>query len=230
MSRDEDKRAAALAAVAEVTDGMLIGLGTGSTAAFAIAEIGRRCREGLKIEAVVTSLASEQQARGAGIRLRPLESVAVVDLAIDGVDEIDSGLRAIKGAGGAMLREKIVATAARRMVAIADGSKRVTRLGAAPLPIEILPVAEAYVASMIAALGARPARRGPSDAPYRTDQGNIVLDCHFGLIGDPAGLAARLSAIPGVLGHGLFVDEIDALYVADGGVVEGIARSTVINA
>jgi len=227
VSQDDDKRAAALAAVAEVRDGMLLGLGTGSTAAHAIAAIGRRVAEGLRIEAVVTSLASEAQARTAGIPLRPLETVATVDLAIDGVDEIDSALRAIKGAGGAMLREKIVATAARRMIAIADGSKRVAQLGAARLPVEILPLARAFVADALTRLGGRPAIRGGEDAPVRTDQGNIILDCHFGPIGDPATLAACLSAIPGVLGHGLFLSEIDALYVAEGGLVERIERPAV---
>jgi ribose 5-phosphate isomerase A len=224
MNRDEDKKAAALAAVAEVEDGMLIGLGTGSTAAFAIAGIGRRCAAGLRIEAVVTSLLSERMARAAGIPLRPMDQVAALDLAIDGADEIDPELRAIKGAGGAMLREKIIAAATRRMIVIADGSKRVVRLGAALLPVEILPLAQAFVADRIAAIGGLPILRQAAEALYRTDQGNIILDCRFGPVDDPAALAAHLSAIPGVLGHGLFLDEIDALYVADRGVVDRIER------
>ncbi len=225
MSRDADKQAAALAAVAEVRDGMLVGLGTGSTAAFAITEIGRLCAEGLRIEAVATSLATEAHARTAGIPLLELGSVATIDLAIDGTDEVDPTLRAIKGAGGAMLREKIVAAAARRMVVIADGSKRVAELGAAALPVEVLPVARAYVADVLAAVGGLPTLRGGESNPTLTDQGNIIFDCRFGPIEAPELLAARLSAIPGVMGHGLFLDEIDAVYLADGGMVERIERS-----
>lgn len=225
MDRDSDKQAAALAAVAEIRDGMLVGLGTGSTAAFAITQIGRLCAEGLRIEAVGTSLATEDHARALGITLRALESVAVIDLAIDGADEFDPSLRAIKGAGGAMLREKIVAAAARRMVVIADGSKRVAALGKAPLPIEVLPIARAYVADVLAACGGLPTLRGGDASPILTDQGNIIFDCNFGPIDDPTLLGQRLSAIPGVMGHGLFLDEIDAVYVADQGVVERIERS-----
>ena len=228
MAHDADKMAAALAAVTEVKAGMLVGLGTGSTAAFAIAEIGRLHAQGLRIEAVATSLATERHAREAGIPIVPLEAVAVIDLAIDGADEVDPQLRAIKGAGGAMLREKIVAAAARRMVVIADGSKRVAQLGAvASLPVEVLPVARAYVAHALAACGGLPIVRGGDDTPVLTDQGNIILDCNFGLIDDPVFLARDLSAIPGVLGHGLFLHEVDALYVADGGVVDRIERPVV---
>jgi ribose 5-phosphate isomerase A len=133
------KRAAAIAAVAEVADGMLVGLGTGTTAAFAIEALGLRVREGLACRAVATSERTTGLARVAGIPLLDLTDIAEIDLCIDGVDEIDAGLRAIKGAGGAMLREKIVASAARRMVAIADQSKAVVNLGARPVPIELLP-------------------------------------------------------------------------------------------
>jgi ribose 5-phosphate isomerase A len=229
MAHDADKKAAARAAVAEVKDGMLVGLGTGSTAAFAIAEIGRRYTQGLRIEAVATSLATEALARAAGIPILPLEAVAVIDLAIDGADEVDPHLRAIKGAGGAMLREKIVAAAARRMIVIADGSKRVTRLGeAAALPVEVLPIARTYVAHVLAACGGLPIVRGGDDTPTLTDQDNIILDCNFGPIDDPALLAQRLSAIPGVMGHGLFLVEVDALYVAAAGVVDRIERPVVV--
>ena len=217
MDRDADKRAAALAAADEVQDGMLVGLGTGSTAAFLITELGRRR---LRIEAVATSLKSEALAHAAGIAMRAMAEVESVDLAIDGIDEIDGQLRAIKGAGGAMLREKVVATSARRMVAIADGSKQVGRLGAVPVPVEVLPFAEAFVATQIRGLGGNPVAR----QAYRTDQDNIVLDCHFGKIADPRTLAAALSAIPGLLGHGLFLTEIDALYVANASVVSRVER------
>jgi ribose 5-phosphate isomerase A len=227
MGHDADKKAAALAAVAEVKDGMLVGLGTGSTAAFAIAEIGRLCAQGLEIKAVATSLATEALAREAGIPIVPLESVAVIDLTIDGADEVDPQLRAIKGAGGAMLREKIVAAAARRMVVIADKSKQVAQLGEAPLPVEVLPIALGYVTHILKAVGGLPILRGGEDSPARTDQGNIILDCSFGPIDDPTLLAQRLSSIAGVMGHGLFLDEVDALYVANEGVVDRIERPVV---
>jgi ribose 5-phosphate isomerase A len=224
MSRDADKRLAAIAAVGEVRDGMLIGLGTGSTAAFAIDEIGRRCRTGLSIRAAATSLATEARARAAGIPLVPFDDVSALDLAIDGADEIDPALHAIKGAGGAMLREKIIAAAAARMIVIADGSKRVVALGAAPVPVEILLFARGFVTAAIGKLGGTPVLRTHDGVAYRTDQGNPVLDCRFATIADPVALAAALSAIPGVLGHGLFVREIDAVYFADNGVIDRIER------
>jgi len=227
-SRDagrREKRAAALAAVREVEDGMLVGLGTGTTAAFAIREIARRVADGLRIEAVATSRASEAMARDAGIMVIPFDDVRHVDLAIDGVDEIDDALRAIKGAGGAMLREKIVATASLRMIVVADGSKKVVRIGKAKLPVEILPFARAFVADRLASAGGAVAlRHGADGAPYHTDQGNLVLDCAFPAMADPAALAVRISAIPGVLGHGLFLDEIDALYLAEGERVTRLER------
>jgi len=221
VDRDSDKMAAALAAADEVRDGMVVGLGSGSTAAFLIAELGRRS---LRIETVASSLRSESLARDAGIVVRAMDDVESVDLAIDGVDEVDSALRAIKGGGGAMLREKIVATSARRMIAIADGSKRVDRLGTAPVPVETLPFAQAFVAARVRMIGGNPVLR----QNYRTDQGNIVLDCHFGAITNPADLASSLAAIPGMLGHGLFLDEIDALYIADQGVASRVERAAPV--
>jgi ribose 5-phosphate isomerase A len=226
MSQDEDKKAAALAAADEVKPGMLVGLGTGSTAAFLIDELGRRYAQGLHFRAVATSLASEAQAKRLGIHILHFAEAAEIDLAIDGADEIDPALRAIKGAGGAMLREKCVAAAAKRMVVIADGSKTVAQLGIAmPVPCETLPFAQAYVGRAIEELGAHVVLRLKDGAPYRTDQDNLIFDCHFGRIGDPAALAARLAAIPGMLGHGLFVDEVDALYVAENGSATLIERT-----
>lgn len=218
MSQDTDKKAAALAAADEVQTGMLVGLGTGSTAAFLIDALGRRLADGLKFRAVATSIASERQASGLGIPVLPFSEVANIDLAIDGADEIDPELRAIKGAGGAMLREKCVAAAAARMVVIADSSKKVSQLGTSmPVPCETLPFAQAFVGRALADLGARVVLRTKGGAPYRTDQDNLILDCHFGPIADPAGLAASLSSIPGMLGHGLFVTEIAGFYCAKDG-------------
>ena len=218
MSQDADKQAAALAAADEVKDGMLVGLGTGSTAVFLIDELGRRFAKGLKFQAVATSIASERQARGLGIPVLPFAEVAQIDLAIDGADEIDPQLRAIKGAGGAMLREKCVAASAARMIVIADSSKQVAQLGGTmPVPCETLPFALAFVRRALEQLGARVVLREKDGAPYRTDQDNLIFDCHFGPIADPAALAARLSSIPGMLGHGLFVTEVAGLYCAKDG-------------
>jgi ribose 5-phosphate isomerase A len=220
MSIDDDKRLAAEAAVAEVKAGMLVGLGTGSTAAFAIAALARRVADGLDVQAVATSDATAQAAFAAGIVVRDFAEVAAIDLAIDGADEIDDRLCAIKGAGGAMLREKAVAAAARRMVVIADESKRVAAIGAAKLPVEVLPFARTFVVARLEALGATVIVR----PGYETDNGNLVADCRFAAMPDPRALAAAIDAIPGALGHGLFLDEIDAAYIASRGVVTRIER------
>ncbi len=218
---DDDKSAAAHAAVEEVCDGMLVGLGTGSTAAFAIRRLGERVGQGLSIRAVATSAASERLAREVGIAVVDFAGVARVDLTIDGADEIDSRLFAIKGAGGAMLREKVVAASSARMIVIADGSKRVGRIGAAKLPVEILPFAAGYVLGVLADMGGAPVVR----AGYRTDQGNLVADCGFAVPDDARALARALAGIPGLLGHGLFLDEVDAAYIAENGLVTRLERS-----
>ncbi|KQN24292.1 MULTISPECIES: ribose-5-phosphate isomerase RpiA [unclassified Sphingomonas] len=218
---DDDKKAAAVAAVAEVRDGMLVGLGTGSTAAFAIRALGERVTMGLVVRAVVTSDASGKLARDVGIDVLDFADIARVDLTIDGADEIDARCFAIKGAGGAMLREKIVAASSARMIVIADGSKQVDRIGAAKLPVEVLPFALTFVMRALTELGAAPVIRDK----YRTDQGNLVVDCHFATIEDPRATAVTLAAIPGILGHGLFLDEVDAAYIATNGVVTRLERS-----
>ena len=212
---DDDKDRAAAAALDEVRAGMIVGLGTGTTAAFFIARLAAKVRDGLEITAVATSLATEHAARAAGIPIVPFDDVATVDLAVDGVDEIDLNMRAIKGAGGAMLREKIVASAARRMIAIADRSKWTRAIGAKPVPVEVLPFARTFVLAELHALGAEPVLRLKDRQPALSDQHNLIIDCAFATLPDPAALAA----IPGVLGHGLFVTEIDTAYIADNGVV-----------
>lgn len=226
MTQTDDKRLAAEAALAEIADGMAVGLGTGSTAAFAIVAIGRRrADEWPNATFYATSRRTYLMARDAGIPIARFDRIAVLDLAIDGADEVDPRLHAIKGAGGAMLREKIIAEAARRMLVIADGSKRVAALGKAPVPVETLPFAQTFVADAAAKLGAEPVLRiADSGRAYRTEQGNLVLDCHFGIIADPAALAAALSAIPGALAHGLFVEQVTAAYIASEGVVTRLAR------
>lgn len=211
-----EKRLAAEAAVAEIADGMAVGLGTGSTAAFAIATLGLRVTAGLRVTVAATSLATERAAAAAGLVVTPFETLDRLDLAIDGADEIDPAFRAIKGGGGAMLREKIVAEAADRMICIVDSSKRVDRLGARPVPVEVLPFARAFVLRRVAALGADGAvRTGADGAPTYSDQGNLLIDCRFDAIDDPERLAATLSAIPGILGHGLFLTEINSIFVGE---------------
>ncbi len=224
---DADKRAAAAAAVTEIEDGMLVGIGTGSTVAFAIRAIADRLPDLRRAIFFATSIATEQAARDEGIPIGRFALASRLDLTIDGADEIDPDFRVIKGGGGALLREKIVAEASDRMVVIADGSKRVERLGeGVPLPVEVLPFARSFVAGRLAALGAEPMVRMDTDGPWRSDQGNIILDCHFSRIADPDALAVRLQAIPGVMGHGLFLHEVDAAYIADQGVVTKMERHT----
>lgn len=220
---ESDKRLAALAAVAEIRAGMIVGLGTGSTAAFAIEALGEHVRGGLPIHAVATSLATEALARAAGIAI--IDLPGRIDLTIDGADEIDTALNAIKGAGGAMLREKVVAAASDRMIVIADGSKRVSEIGAAKIPVEILPFARHFVAARLAALGATPTLR----AGFETDQGNVILDCRFPPEIDHAALAVEIAAIPGALGHGMFLQEVDAAYIATDGVVTRLERARGIS-
>jgi ribose 5-phosphate isomerase A len=215
---DDDKRLAAEAAVAEVRDGMLVGLGTGSTAAHAIRAIGRG---GLRIEAVATSRASEALAQACGISVRDFADVSRVDLTIDGADELDEAFHAIKGAGGAMLREKIVASASDRMVVIADGSKHVRAIGGAAIPVEVLPFAKAVVADRLAAFFAEVRLRDGI-----TDNGNRMLDCSGPTDTDWDRLAFQLATIPGVLGHGLFLTEVDAAYIAHEGVVTRLERQS----
>lgn len=225
LGMDADKRLAARAAVEEIGAGMVVGLGTGSTAAHAIALIGERVRDGLAITAVGTSIATEAAARAAGIPILDFAGIAHVDLTIDGADEIDAGFRAIKGGGGAMVREKIVAAASRRMVVIADGSKRVARLGAAPVPVEPLPFAVAFVHATLESMGASVSLRMAESQAFRSDNGNPILDARFpGGAEEPTVLARRLDAIPGIVGHGLFIAEIDATYIAADGVVTRLER------
>lgn len=221
MDADTEKARAGAAAAQEVQDGMLVGLGTGSTAAHAIAAIGARVATGLRIRAVATSRASEALAQRVGIVMLDFADVPRLDLTIDGADEIDSRFFAIKGGGGAMLREKVVAAASDRMVVIADGAKRVAAIGAkAPVPVEILPFARA---SLLARLGEGAVLRQDPDGPYVTDNGNNIVDCRLDLQ-NPRESAAWLDGIAGVLGHGLFLDEVDAAYFAQDGTVSRLER------
>jgi len=216
------KRAAGEAAAAEVTDGDVIGLGTGSTAAHAIRDLGDRVAEGLDIEGVATSYQSRALAKEVGVPLLSLSDVARVDLAIDGADQVALGANSlVKGGGAAHAREKVVASAADRFLVVADDSKLAEPL-ASPVPVEVLPDALARVERAVRDAGGDPEPRVAErkDGPVITDNGNLVLDCDFGTVGEPASLARTLSEVPGVVEHGLFVGMADAVFVGDedGGV------------
>ncbi|OKP96850.1 ribose-5-phosphate isomerase RpiA [Paenibacillus sp. P46E] len=199
------KQLAAEKAVEYVKDGMKVGLGTGSTAYWAIRKLGERVKEGLQITAVATSVASEEQARELGIPLVGFGDIKGLDLTIDGADELNHDLELIKGGGGALLREKIVARNSTRMIVVADESKAVGTLGQFPLPVEIVPFAWEWTVAELAKLGCTPELRRSGDALYKTDNGNYIADCRFGAIASAPELAASLQNITGVVEHGLFI-------------------------
>ena len=217
---DEQKRRAAEAALSYVEDGMRLGLGSGSTAAHFVQGLGRRVADGLRVTGVATSAATEALARTLSIPLTTLDEVGELDLDVDGADEIGPGLALIKGGGGALLREKIVAHASRRMIVIGDESKAVPTLGAFPLPIEIADFAVSVTAQAIeraaAGLGLTVAvnLRQDGGKPYRTDGGNHILDASFGRIPDPEALSDALCRTPGVVEHGLFLGFADLALIA----------------
>jgi ribose 5-phosphate isomerase A len=190
-----------------VRSGMVVGLGSGTTAAEMVRLLGDRVRAGLTIRAVASSTATEALARAAGIPLVPLADVDACDVTIDGADEVDPQGRMIKGRGGALLREKLLASHSRKLVIAIDGRKQVATLGmGAPVPVEVTPFAVPVVRRDLAALGARVSLRvGVDGAPFVTDGGNQILDCAFGAIAEPDVLAARLDRVVGVVEHGLFV-------------------------
>jgi ribose 5-phosphate isomerase A len=220
MSHDHEKELAARASLDFVGDGNVVGLGTGSTATLAIRFLGERVRAGLKIQGVPTSTRTRELAASVGIPLTTLDMVDVVDVTIDGADEIDPALHLVKGGGGALLYEKIVAAASRRLVIIADQTKQVSILGRFPLPVEVIPFAQAHVAAKIANLGAV-VRLRVSDGgePYVTDERHYILDCSFGQIAHPAALARELDSIPGVVEHGLFIDMTSVALIGKGSTV-----------
>jgi ribose 5-phosphate isomerase A len=222
--RDARKREAALAAVAMVRDGMVVGLGTGSTAAFAIEGLIARVRDGLQIVGIPTSERSAKQARDGGIVLTDFSRHPKVDLTIDGADEIARGsLNLIKGLGGALLREKIVAAASERLVIVADEPKLVSGLGGTvPVPVEVVAFGWETTAARLAKLGANPVLRKAQDGTeFLTDSGNLILDCHFGLIADAGQLEQDLSATIGVVETGLFIGMATTALVA---TPDGIVR------
>jgi ribose 5-phosphate isomerase A len=220
MSGEEAKKAVGRRAAELVQDGMVVGLGTGSTAHWLVERLGERVAEGLSIVGVPTSERTAEQARGLGIPLSWLDAHPRLDLAIDGADEIDPAGRLIKGLGGALVREKQVAKASAEFVVIADASKEVSRLGeACPVPVEVLPASQDAVEAALRELGADPLLRRSGDAPYVTDNGNWILDARFPGIEDPEGLEGRINGIEGVVDNGLFTGLTSRILI---GTPEGV--------
>jgi len=225
VDRDALKRAAAEAAAAYVKDGMAVGLGTGSTAAFAIDALVRRVAEGMRIVAIPTSERSAAQATAGGITLTDFATHSLLDLTIDGADQVElSTLNLIKGMGGALLREKIVAAASRRLLIVVDQAKLTDRLSL-PVPVEVVTFGWEATAAHIARLGGTCVRRlDAAGKPLVTDGGNTILDCAFGPIAAPAVLDRDLRVIVGVIETGLFIGRADAVLVADAHGVHRLER------
>ncbi|MEM1273419.1 MAG: ribose-5-phosphate isomerase RpiA [Pseudomonadota bacterium] len=225
-SIDHVKIIAAKRAVEFVEDGMRVGLGSGSTAAFMVQALGELVREeGLRIRAAATSSATAALAEDVGIKITPLDELRSLDVTIDGADEVDPNLNLIKGGGGALLMEKIVATASDHMIIVADSTKSVGTLGRYPLPVEVVPfgwkTSKALLREILLSLdvdGREITLREKGGAPFITDQGNYILDLHLGRIGAPRQMAMVLNQVPGVVENGLFMDMCDTLILgqADG--------------
>lgn len=214
---DLEKEVAARASLRFVHDGNIVGLGTGSTAAYAVKFLGQQVRNGLKIRGIPTSVHTRDLAASLGIPLTTLDEFQQIDVTIDGADEFDPQLNLIKGGGGALLREKVIASASRQLVIIADASKQVDVLGKFPLPVEVIGFALPLVAKRIAALGASvKMRQDKSGNAFVTDEAHRILDCTFGQISDPAALSRELNGIPGVVEHGLFIGLATVVLMAKG--------------
>jgi ribose 5-phosphate isomerase A len=222
------KQRAGFKAVEYIEDGMVVGLGTGSTAYWLVERLGERVREGLRVRGVPTTRRTEEQARSLGIPLVTFAEVQRLDLAIDGADEIGPGLALVKGGGGALLREKLVAAAARRFVVIADAGKRVDVLGQFPLPVEVVPFAWEVTTRRVAeVVRVEPVLRLTDGGEvYVTDNGNYILDCRCGEIRDPSKMERELNLLVGVVECGLFVGMAETAIVATDDDVEVIERSS----
>lgn len=211
---DEPKKRAAESALKLIRDGQVVGLGTGSTAKFAIEGLGRLVREGLSVKGVPTSIATERMAGKLGIPLVDLNKAAPIDITLDGADEIDPDFNMIKGGGGALTREKLVALASTKRVILVDESKLVSKLGQSRLlPLEVLPFAWTLSARLLTDLGCVANLRCDGEMPFVTDNGNHILDCAFGLIEDAAALEKQIKLLPGIIECGLFVGIADTLVI-----------------
>ena len=211
-----EKQRSAEAACEYVKDGMIVGLGTGSTAEFAVKKIGELVRNGLSIRGIPTSDATKILAESEGIPLIDFSETMFIDLTIDGADEIDANLNMIKGGGAALLREKIVASASREEIIIVSVSKLVQQLGAFPLPVEVIPFGWQVVFNQLESLQGNPELRLKQGQPSVTDQGNFIVDCHFRKIENPEQLEQHLNMIPGVVENGLFINLCTQMIMADG--------------
>ena len=211
-----EKRRSAEAACEYVKDGMIVGLGTGSTAEFAVKKIGELVRNGLSIRGIPTSDATKILAESEEIPLIDFSETMFIDLTIDGADEIDANLNMIKGGGAALLREKIVASASREEIIIVSVSKLVQQLGAFPLPVEVIPFGWQVVFNQLESLQGNPELRLKQGQPSVTDQGNFIVDCHFRKIENPEQLEQNLNMIPGVVENGLFINLCTRMIMADG--------------
>lgn len=226
---EEAKRKAALEAVKHVKNQDVIGLGSGTTIAYAIEAIGEKIKtENFNVKGIPSSYQAFQLAIKHGIPVTTLEEYPVINVTIDGADQVDPNLNLIKGMGAALMREKIVASASKQNIIVVDGSKRVTTLGEKdhPVPVEVLPFAITYVQRRIEAMGGKPVLREVKGklGPIITDNGNAILDTFFGEIYDPTVLAIKLQMIPGVLETGLFVGMADIVYFGSSSSVEKLAR------
>ncbi len=220
------KQRVAEASLDYVKSGMWVGLGSGSTAELMVHALGEKMKEGFRLAGVVATSANTQKiALSYGMPVRTLDDVETLDVTIDGADEVDTQLDLIKGGGGQHLHEKIVAVASQKLVIIVDDSKMVQNLGAFTVPVEVIPVALLPVSRQIRELGGNPVPRSQGTEPYLTLEGNRILDCDFGLIEEPAGLARALQELPGMVEHGLFIDLADVILVGRGDLVETILRS-----
>ena len=225
MANDQEKEAAARASLRFVKDGQVVGLGTGSTAAYFIKLLGEEVKNGLQVRGIPTSDRSRELAESLGIPLTTLDECQEIAVTVDGADEVDPQLRLIKGGGGAMLREKIVASATKQLVIVADATKQVPVLGKFPLPVEVIKFAQALVAKRITALGAHVSVRTNADGtPFVTDERNHILDCRFGQIADADTLARQLSEMPGVVEHGLFIGMASVVIFARGNEIVELRR------
>jgi len=221
---DHEKLLAAKAAAKLVKNNQVIGLGTGSTAAFAMHEIAQRVQDGLQVQAVATSEYTAALATSLGIPVIDVNTVDQIDITIDGADEFTTELQLIKGGGGALLREKIVASLSKQVIIIADSSKQVKRLGKFTLPIEIIPFASNYVLHQLKKNQGKGVIRTNAGNTFITDSGNYIMDTDFGLIEDPQQLANTLNSITGIVAHGLFINLATSIFMGSGDAVKIFAK------
>lgn len=216
IQQDAEKLAAAREAVKFVKNNDVVGLGTGSTATYAIKELSQRMKDGLKITAAASSVKTEALATSYGIPILKLETLGSIDISIDGADEFTESLYLIKGGGGALFREKIVASLSKYPIIVADSSKKVAKLGAFTVPIEVIPLALQYVFNQLDKLGGSGILRKKENKTFITDNGNYIIDVDFGLIEKPDELAYAINQIDGVLAHGLFIGLTSKVIMAKG--------------